>query len=315
MHFSHDGGFLATTGAGGARIWDVATGHDIADLPTGICTGVVFAPDGNALFTRTAAGLERWPIFVSATDMKIGPPEKLATLEFTDLYGTLVQAGGKLAANLRNEGVVALIDPQALANTIKLPGHTGTTNDLSVSPDGQWVAATTWYEQPDKLRISKVESQEVVRTYPVKTAGTFSPDNRWLVTGGDACRIWAIGHWDQPVRTIESPAGFGSVLNAAFAPGGIVLAIAYESRVVRLIIAETGEELAQLPAPDYPAVTRTCFSPDGSRLACVMDTVGVQLWDLRYIRSQLGAMGLDWDLPPYLPEPAARPPLTVQILP
>jgi serine/threonine protein kinase/WD40 repeat protein len=314
VHFSPDGRWLATTGGGGARIWDVATGRDIADMPTGICSGVVFAPNGKALFARTAAGLERWPIRENATKIAIGPPEKLALLEFTDLYGTLVPAGDKLAANLRKEGVVVLLDPQALANVVKLPRHTGTTNDLSVSSDGRWVAATTWYEQPDKLRISDVQTREVVWTYQVKTAGTFSPDNRWLVTGGNACRIWEIGRWDQPMRIIESPPGFGAVQNTAFAPDGMVLAIAYESRIVRLMNAQTGEELAELPASDHPAVGRMCFSPDGARLACVMDTMGVQLWDLRYIRAQLEAMGLDWNLPPYPPAPAVKPPDEIHVV-
>src|SRR5262249_5172621 len=44
MHFSPDGSLLAVAGGGGGRIWEVATGRDLADLPTGICSGVVFSP-------------------------------------------------------------------------------------------------------------------------------------------------------------------------------------------------------------------------------------------------------------------------------
>jgi serine/threonine protein kinase/WD40 repeat protein/tetratricopeptide (TPR) repeat protein len=319
MHFSPDGTLLATTGGGGARLWDVVTGREVADLATGTCSGVVFAADGGALFTRTAAGLERWPIRANATGIAIGPRQHVVPLEWTDFSGTLRPAGDKLAANLRNEGVVVLLDPKDPARAVKLPGHTGSTNGLAVSPDGRWVAATTWWEQPqpDKVRVSDVHTRKVVWTYPVMTAGTFSPDSRWLVTGGDACRIRETGTWRQE-RIIPSAAGLGTVVHAAFAPDGIVLAIAYESRVVRLVDARTGQELATLPAPDLPAVDRLCFSSDGSVLACGVDVVGVQLWDLRRIRARLAEMGLDWNLPTYPPAPpeaARKRSIAVQVLP
>jgi hypothetical protein len=84
---------------------------------------------------------------------------------------------------------------------------------------------------------------------------------------------------------------------------------------VRLVDSRTGQELATLPAADLPAVDRLCFSPDGGRLACIVDLVGVQLWDLRQIRAQLADMGLDWDLPAYPPESAPSPPIKVHVIP
>jgi serine/threonine protein kinase/WD40 repeat protein len=314
MHFSPDGTLLATTGGGGARVWDVATGRDLADLPTGNCSGVVFAADGRALFTRTALGLERWPIHTNATGISIGSRAPVAPLEWTGLHGTLRLAGGKLAANLREEKVVVLLDPQQPAKAVVLPGHTGSTNRLAVSPDGRWVVAKTSWDLPDKLRVSDVQTHQVVWTYPVNTPGEFSPDSGRLVTGGDACRIWETGTW-RLERTIVPEAGLGTVMHAAFAPDGIVLAIAYETRVVRLVDSRTGQELATLPAADLPAVDRLCFSPDGSRLACIVDLVGVQLWDLRHLRAQLADMGLDWDLPAYPPESAPPSPIKVHVMP
>ena len=49
------------------------------------------------------------------------------------------------------------------------------------------------------------------------------------------------------------------------------------------------------------------FSPDGDRLAVATNGDHVQLWDLRLIRQQLAAMGLDWDQPPD-PTAASGPP-------
>jgi WD40 repeat protein len=315
VHFSPDGALLATAGDGGARVWDVAAGRDVADLPTGSCSGVVFAPDGGALFTRTAAGLTRWPVRAGAGALRIGPPERLARLPFSGHPETLVPAdGGKLAANLRAEAAVLVLSPGDPARAVKLRGHKGSTNRLAVSPDGRWVAARTWWDVPDKLRVSDVRSGDVVWTYPVSTPGEFSPDSHWLATGGDACRVWETGTWRLD-RAIPSPPGLGEITHAAFAPDGLALAVAYDGRVVRLVDTRSWEELATLPAPDLSAVASLRFSPDGGRLACVMEPVGVQLWDLRLIRARLAEMGLDWDLPSYPPEPAPAPPLKAQVVP
>jgi serine/threonine protein kinase/WD40 repeat protein len=305
MQFSPDGALLVTTGAGGMRLWDVARGLDVANLPSGMCSGAVFAPDARALFTRTTEGVVRWPIRVQKDAWHIGPPEQIAPLPQTGHTGTLVVAAdGKLAANLRGEGTVLLFDPNDPSKSITLAGHIGSTNRLAASADGRWIACRSWWNQPDKLRVTDLRTGEVVRRFPIKSAGCeFSPDSRWMVTGGDACQIWQTGTWELE-RTIVSPSGLGNVTYAAFAPDGVTLAIAYENQVVRLVDARSGEELASLPSPELPPVDRLCFSPDGSLLACMVEGIGVQLWDLRKLHDQLGTLGLDWIVSAGRPMPA-----------
>jgi hypothetical protein len=93
----------------------------------------------------------------------------------------------------------------------------------------------------------------------------------------------------------------------AFARDGGVLAIARTLTDVQLVDPIAGRVLATLQAPEPRQVSWLCFSPDGGRLAVATTGDHVQLWDLRLIRQQLVAMGLDWDQPP--DEPAAsRPP-------
>jgi WD40 repeat protein len=313
LAFSPDGALLATAGAGGARVWDVATGRDVADLSTGGCSGVAFVPGGSALYTRSASGVERWPIRASPPGLEVGPRQHLVGLPWAVYEDTLCPAGGKLAANVHKEGTVLLLDPDDPTRPVKLTGHTASANQLAASNDGRWIAARSWWDLPDKLRVSDVHSGKIAWTYRVPTAGSFSPDSRRLVTGGDACRIWEVGTW-RLEREVASPAGLGKVMHAAFAPDGAILAIAHEAHVVRLVDARTGQELATLPAPDVPACDELRFSDDGTRLAGVMEAVGVQLWDLRRIRAQLSDMGLEGDLPPYPPEPPNPPPIKVRVV-
>jgi WD40 repeat protein len=313
IHFSPDGALLATAGAGGVCVWDMVTGRDVADLPVGDCSGVAFAADGRTLFTRTPAGLERWLIRGVGTDIALGPRQLVTPLKWIDFDDTLAPVGGKLAVNLREEASVVLLDPEHPTRALKLAGHPGSTTALAASPDGRWVAATAAAELPDELRVSDVRDGAIAWTYPVKSPGAFSPDSRRLATGGDACRIWETGTW-RLLQTLESSAGLGRVKHAAFAPDGITLAIAYDARVVRLVDARTGDELATLPAPELPAVERLCFSPDGSRLACIVDAIGVQLWDLRGLRARLAEMGLDWEARPYPPPSTRRAPIAVRVV-
>jgi WD40 repeat protein len=313
LAFSPDGALLATAGVGGARLWDVATGRDVADLPTGSCSGVAFAPGGSALYTRTATGIDRWPIRASPPGVEVGPRQHIVGLPCVGYEDTLCPAGSKLVANVRKEGTVLLLDPDDPTRPVKLTGHTASAYHLAASRDGRWIAARSWWELPDKLRVSDVHSGKIAWTYHVPTAGSFSPDSRWLVTGGDACRIWEVGTW-RLEREIASPAGLGKVMHAVFAPDGVILAVAHEAHVVRLVDARTGQELATLPAPDVPACDHISFSDDGCRLAGGMEKTGVQLWDLRRLRAQLADMGLEGDLPPYPPEPPNPPPIKVRVL-
>src|SRR5205823_5961607 len=91
----------------------------------------------------------------------------------------------------------------------------------------------------------------------------------------------------------------GSAGAVAFSRDGKTLAIAYSSRVVRLIETSSGRELATLTAPHPLGVSWLCFSPDGSGLAAACANHVIQVWDLRWIRQQLANINLDWDQPVY----------------
>src|SRR5262249_38083178 len=81
--------------------------------------------------------------------------------------------------------------------------------------------------------------------------------------------------------------------------GGLQQALARSPQRIQLVRPATAREIATLAAPSPSAITALCFSPDSSRLGVANGREGVHLWDLRAIRQQLAALGLDWNLPPY----------------
>jgi tetratricopeptide (TPR) repeat protein len=67
-----------------------------------------------------------------------------------------------------------------------------------------------------------------------------------------------------------------------------------------LVQPDTLREIARLEGPDHNRVYPTCFRPDGANLVTYgADQQTLHVWDLRALRKELAAFGLDWDAPPY----------------
>ena len=72
----------------------------------------------------------------------------------------------------------------------------------------------------------------------------------------------------------------------------------YQTGCVQLLAAGSWQELATLEEG-----VPLCFSPDGGKLALYsVDSRMVLVWDLRLVRRQLAAMGLDWGTSAPVPE-------------
>ena len=120
---------------------------------------------------------------------------------------------------------------------------------------------------------------------------------------------------DQPVpvpalgrRHLERGAAKIGGNGLCFSPDGRTAGRQDASKVLRLVETETGRTVARLESPDLCACGCATFSPDGSRLAVITnDGPAVHVWDLRAIRRQLAAMGLDWDAPAYSGDDPADP--------
>ncbi len=122
---------------------------------------------------------------------------------------------------------------------------------------------------------------------------------------------WEVKH--RLPRHLRSLEGY-----VAFASDGRLLALAHARHLVQLWDAATWQQLATLETPGQKDLVGLALSPDGSRLALVTVDEALSLWDLRRLRQELAALGLDWEMPPYPPEPdddQAVAPLQVEILP
>jgi WD40 repeat protein len=121
-----------------------------------------------------------------------------------------------------------------------------------------------------------------------------SPDGRSLaVATHTAFGVWNSVTWEPRWRV---PLSLGSAAGGpvAFSPDGRMLAVAPARQEIRLLDPSTGREFASLTAPDARTIEEMAFSPDGDRLAACTELRSIHLWDLRALRRELAAMGLDW---------------------
>jgi hypothetical protein len=89
------------------------------------------------------------------------------------------------------------------------------------------------------------------------------------------------------------------------------------AHLIRLVVPDTGKEIARLTAPEQARLKPFRFTPDGPQLIAVgEETRTLYIFDLRAIREGLAELDLDWDAPPYPPAAAlsnAPPPLQITV--
>ena len=296
--FSPDGTRLATGGGDGpARIWDPATGQQLAKLSHG-SLAVAFSPDGTRLATGGHDGTARiWDPATGQQLAKLSHGSKVAVVAFSP-------DGTRLATTGSGDSTVRIWDPATGQQLAKL-SHGGKVAVVAFSPDGTRLAtgrsdhrtARIWDpatgQQLAKLSHSGGATTGLLANLFIGGgvwALAFSPDGTWLATGGmdGTARIWdpATG---QQLAELSHSGKIGKVVRAvAFSPDGTRLATTSSGdSTVRIWDPATGQQLAKLSHGSLaarlgrgPVVREVAFSPDGTRLA----TTGsgdstVRIWD------------------------------------
>jgi WD40 repeat protein len=227
---------------------------------------------------------------------------RLSHLESLSLVvGSDAVAGGEFLTNLATSP-----DGKRLAQTsgrffFKAPGNSnGVATNLAFSPDGKRIARASggamvrcWdAETGDELTRLRREDDALCSV-------AFSPDGRWIATGG----LGTVTLWDAKTgragRTIR--AHEGPVFVVAFSPDGRRIASGMPTWIdatakpeIKIWDALTGRELGVFRDLRWGYVS-LAFSPDGSTVACVNDWVpAVRLLDAttgREVRSLQAEVG------------------------
>jgi serine/threonine protein kinase/WD40 repeat protein len=312
--FSPNGRLLAAGMEDGLGLWDGRTGAALSFVGLDSSTHVAFEPSG-ALLSNGPGNVLRWPVrpdVAAGGTLRVGPAARSPLPSFP-WRSIACSANGRVLAGSQPDGAVVW-HPGPPGKLIRLTPPHPDVRSIAVSRDGRWVV--TGSHSGTGARVWEAGTGKLVRElFPTEgqVCVAFSPDGKWLAAGaagGKDLRLWAVEPWQQGPRIGGRPP-------FAFSPDGRLLAVETGRGAVRLVAPESGQEYARLEDPNQDRATGLAFSPDGARLVVVGEFDALHLWDLRAIRAELAARGLDWGLPTLPPpeaESAAGLPLRVEVV-
>jgi WD40 repeat protein len=298
--FSADGRIIAAEIGNRIRFWATDSGRELASFePLVVWDSLLFHPDGTSLFSsERSGGIYRRDLACAQSNVWTLAPPRLV-YQANGLRQAAVSADGRyLAAANFDKGEGLVLDLEHPAAPVPLRSH-DKMDAIALSPDGRWAASASWHNSEVRVWNARSGEPAATLTMPHRAAVAFSPDGRWLATCSTDYRLWEVGSW-RPQRTLSTGHSVPHFNHLAFSPDGRTIALLKLGLTMQLLEVPSGRVLADLEAPNSSRIFSLAFSPDGSQLAA-LGGEQVQIWNLRLIRSELKAMGLDWDLPAYPP--------------
>lgn len=217
--------------------------------------------------------------------------QTLGTKNFSAPKVASSQDGRLLACTSGSNIIVWNMSTQTLHQICE--GHRNQVWAVAISPDGRrlasgsqdatikiWDLDAPFYEPPFRERERTAESHGLI------TSMVFSPDGKWLVSGGgddtESVKIWDLETklWgsanDALHQTLKGHRHFIHWLS--FSPDMRQLASSSADRTIKIWDTATGSLQHTLEGHEW-GVNIAVFSPDGRRLASGADDKTFRLWD------------------------------------
>lgn len=259
----------------------------------GIIESLAFSQDGNRLAsTDTQSGLRLWDLTrtdaVDSSTPEIAPDLNLHTVTFSPEGQFLVAGFGTTTSwfSITNQPVPSYYD------LIKQPliEHTSVIRDIAFNADGTRFASASedWrigycYDyfidpRPGCRHIIFLNAHDG----PVNSLA-FSPDNKWLVSGGDDGIVLVWNAYNPYVsRSLFAPPVQGkrwNIQGLAFSPDSKLLASSDWDLSVRLWDVEHGTMVREF-YPNQGTLGTIVISPDGTKLAFAAEYGPQRIWNL-----------------------------------
>ena len=276
--FSPDGKLLAAV-ARQVKIWDVASGKEIASLPVehtnGIGYGVAFSPDGARLAVANQLSVELWDVRTKEKLSKIiGHSDLINRVRFSP-------DSARLATSSR-DGTIKLWNAKSGQELATLKGHGSWANSISFSPNGSRLASAS---HDNTVKLWDLRSFQEVPTLRGHEGAifhaAFSPDGKRLASCGfdGTIKLWDVSSMSfVDSISVDSPNQEVFIYNIAFNPDGTRLAAGTSDGTIKLYDPVSREEIITL-AGHNEGVESVAFSPDGTRLASGSGDFVIKLWD------------------------------------
>ncbi len=198
------------------------------------------------------------------------------------IHAIALSPDGKLLALARHGEVELVLWPQQ-TTLRKLPGHSGSVNDVVFSADGQFLASAAGepglFGEAKLWQVADGKLLQTVRGHKDSLyAVALSPDGKLLATGGydSAIKLWDTATGKE-ARMVDGHNG--AVYDLAFRADGKVLASASGDRTVKLWSVQTGQRLDTLKESTQELYA-VAFHPGGDRVAAAGVDNRIRVWQV-----------------------------------
>ncbi len=295
-----DGHFLAAATVGSVHFWNLRTHQWQGALGLVPATRVAFDPQQKWFLTAGSAGALQWPLHPvsaptlpqgeEAADCDIGTPRWLGTAP-GEVIVMAVSADGQMVVLGNRHGKVTLFDRDDRPLRELSPSLKDIVS-LAISTDSRWIAASSW---GGDWMVWNAETGQQVESFSEEATPvgfvTFSPDGQWLVVGTQVdFQFFRMGSWERGPR-IQRKGGKPLLV---FSEDGRMVCCTESRHQLRLLEAETLQEVARFEASNSHLISTLAFTPDGTRVLVGTEAHKIHLWDFAAIRDRLAGMQLDW---------------------
>ncbi len=258
-----------------AEVTDALSQSAATAAATVEATPTPITPDDTATPTPTETAASTEVATESATQETTAFAENMmigGVLEHgAPVYAVAINLGGSYAASGDTSGTVRLtnMNLETQADSADL-GADAAVLDLAFSPDGRWLAAGT----ADGIRLWNVfeGSLELVYTLQagVVRSVAFSPDNQYLIFGGDDLLLWVyrINEGTDGEVVVGMEGHTSSITSVDFSPDGTTIASGGGTDDGRVVLWDVeSQSITRIIETDAESVASVSFNHDGTRLA------------------------------------------------
>lgn len=280
LAYNSDGSVLATGKyTGEVKLWDVASGREIASLPghSEHINSIAFSKDDRLIFTGSWDGtLKMWDATFHQCLKTIPTRKKSDT-------GMALSPDEKFLATGGMDGVARIYDIKTGELTSELKGHSVVIMAIAYSPDGKTIATGS---QDFTVKLWNAETGQCTHTlqhYHRLGSLAFHPDGTRLASG---CWDGSVSVWNtasgEKVHEINNAHG-DRVGSIAYSSDGSRMVTGSEDRLIKIWDADRKQPTHTLKG-HAGEVMSVAFHPDGNQIASSglppREGPGLRLWDI-----------------------------------